>query len=93
MRVETEISLIRENILHYIISSSGILGPPTLSYSDFIFSHLNYCLFFLLSFFFSFNINFYTYNSLSLSSSISSHCLIIELASLKYNQSPSGFDT
>ena len=40
-----------------------------------------------------FYFKFHIYNLLSLSSSLSFHCLIIGFASLKYNQNPCGFDT
>ena len=66
-----------------------MLGP-TLSHFDFIFSHLNYCLFFLLSFSFPFYPQF---SHLQFIFSSTSHCLKIGFASLKYNQSPRGFDT
>ena len=73
MRVETGISLIRENLLQYIISSFGMLGPNIIALR-FHRVALNCCLFVLLSFCLPYS-KFYTYNSLSLSSSISSHCL------------------
>ena len=91
MRVETRISLDRENLLQCIISSFDMLGPNiiTLWFHLFVFKLL---FIFLVIFFFAlFQISHSQFPIFS--SSTSSYCLIIRLASLKYNQSPCGFDT
>ena len=83
-----------ETLSLLVISHFLAISHPTLLHFNFIVSHLNYYLFFLLSFFFSFTPNFHTHNYLSFFFSFTTfHCLIIGLASLKYNQSLCEFET